>query len=647
MTYQPDTPTGSSGQAKRRPFLRLAAAFFLALFVATSLGSGAAPAFAQSNSTTIEGIFTIVYGDPLPGSGGRASTVYRVTDARGVTYVLNFGVLIYSGNILRLNGENVVVKGAVQTTANRVYPVLAVQSIEKDLTKPAPPKPQITGNQRFASLMCKFSDIAAEPRNQQWFLDQLGNTRPGFNNYFLEMSFGRLNLNNSIANGWIALPQPRSFYVPNSANLDKIAEDCTAAHKAAGVNFDTIYGINIMLNGELDGAAWGGRATLDLTGTPKSWPMTWMPYYTNDRFGWLEHGILAHEMAHAFGAPHTGDSNGFQYGNSWDVVSNPQASCYANNAYPDPVAGSVDATYGCIGQHITGILKQEMGFYDPAKVYTYNNASGPQTVIIERQAQPPGANGTHLLVLIPSPTNNNISYSVEARFRTANSYDAKMRGDGVIIHRTDQSRDGNTVEKTWILPPPSAAADAERCPNPPGVCGVGTLNARWLAGATMTNAADGVTIRIDTFSSDGTATITINPGPALPPLVVTNPADAGSPTDDANTGTLTHALKTAADGQSITFNLTGGGSIINVTGSLPAPANTVTIDGGTCTDGTPGIRLNGTGVTDGTGGLTFNKRATLKNIGIYGFKNVQLGSANGGNVVSDGCVRVATEAPAP
>jgi M6 family metalloprotease-like protein len=533
----------------------------------------------------------------------------------------------------------------VQPNANRANRVLAVQSIEKDIKKPAAPKPNLIGNQKFASLMCKFGDIAAEPRNQQWFLNQLSNTRPGFNNYFLEMSFGRLNLNNSIANGWLTLPESRDGYFNgDAANLDKIAQDCTSAHKTAGVNFETIYGINIMLNAELDGAAWGGGTVLNLTGTPKVWPTTWMPYYVDDNFGWLEHGILAHEMAHAFGAPHTGDSNGFQYGNSWDVVSNPQASCYFSNAYPNPVPGAMDATYGCIGQHVSGILKLTMDFYDSAKVYNYVNGTGQQTISIERQAQPLGANGTYLLAIIPSPTNNNISYSVEARFRTPGSYDAKLRGDGVLIYRTDESRDGNTVEKTWLLAPPGAQADAERCNG--NSCGVGTLNARWAVGSTMTNAADGVVIRIDGFSANGTATITINPGPSLPPLTVTNPNDAGSPTDDNNAGTLTHALKTAAAGQVINFNLTGGGSIINVTGSLPAPTNVVTIDGGTCTGGIPAITLDGTNAGDEVVGLSFTKRATLKNIGISGFNGVQLSSANGGNVIAGGCVRISTASTA-
>ena len=52
-----------------------------------------------------------------------------------------------------------------------------------------------------------------------------------------------------------------------------------------------------------------------------------MPYWgyisAGQRFGWLDHGVLGHELSHSFGSPHSDDSSGYQYGNYWDVVSKP------------------------------------------------------------------------------------------------------------------------------------------------------------------------------------------------------------------------------------------------------------------------------------------------------------------------------------
>lgn len=689
-------------------------------------------AFGQSSNKVISGVFSILNGDPAPGSGKRHITLYRVTDAQGVVYELDFGATVLpTGGILQLNRQKVKISGQLQTARNSVGTQgLQVQTIELDKTAPAPVR-NIVGTQKFISLACKFGDISEEPRPLSFFTNQLGNSRPGFNHYFREMSFNRLNMDGSAAFGWFTLPSPRATYIVNgNANLNKLAKDCTDQAKNNAVNFTGAYGINMMFNGELDGAAWGGATKQDLDGDPeKFWPATWMPYYTSSTFGWLEHGILAHEMSHAFGAPHTGDSNGYQYGNSWDVVSNPQAGCYPSDAYPTPIPGSLDATYGCIGQHVSGVLKLGMGFYDSSKVFTYTNGSGAQTINIERQALPPNAQGTYLLAIIPSPTNQNVYYSVEARFRAPNSYDMKTRGDGTIIYRTDTSRNGQTVEQTWLLPPPGATADSERCPDAPGVCGVGAAQAIWAVGSTMNNPTDGVKIRIDAFSNDGTATITINPGtgatapsittqpqsttinagetatltvaasgsapltyqwyqgtsgntatpvgtnsasfttPALfattsywvrvsnsagnsdsntatvtvsapPSLVVTNPNDAGSPTDDNNQGTLTYALLNATAGQTITFNLTGGGNTINVTGPLPTAANgPIVLDGGSCNNGTPGLAISGTGVGEGVDGLVFNKNVFLKNLSISGFKGIQLKSA-GGTVFGGLCVLV-------
>src|SRR5207237_7166010 len=120
---------------------------------------------------------------------------------------------------------------------------------------------KISGSQPFLSILCRFADDPAEPRPPSFFLTQLGATSPGFNNYFRAVSYGQINLDGSATSpGWVALPQPRSFYIapgkPSSTFLDQLFKDCTNA-AAGGVDFSRFYGFNLMFNGQLDDAAWG------------------------------------------------------------------------------------------------------------------------------------------------------------------------------------------------------------------------------------------------------------------------------------------------------------------------------------------------------------------------------------------------------
>lgn len=498
---------------------------WLALVLITVLlFNNAGQAWGQStNAATITGTFSIIQGDPEPSSGGRHITLYQITDSKGATYALDFGAAVLPvGGILKLDGQSVKLSGAIQT--NQASSVIKVQTIELDKTAP-PVSRNVIGTQKFYSILCKFSDIATEPRDLAFFNTQLGTSRPGFNHYFQEMSFGRLNLNGSQAFGWFTLPGTRSSYMslPTATQrLSKLAQDCTAVADAT-VDFSGAFGLNFMFNGELDNAAWGGSRFMTLDGVTKSWRTTWMPYYEGDTFGWLEHGILAHEMGHAFGAPHTTDSKGYQYGNSWDAVSNPQAGCYFSSAYPTPIPNSIDPAYGCLGQQVTGALKEVMGFYDSAKILNYTGSS-PQTIQLERQAIPPGVVGTYLLIKIQSPTNSAISYSIESRFRTPGSYDTKTRGDGVIIYRTNENLSNQTSDITWLYPPPGATNDSERCNG--SICGVGAAQAIWPVGSMLDRSADdGVKLRIDAYSADGTATITINPVGGIAPNITTQPQD--------------------------------------------------------------------------------------------------------------------------
>ncbi len=630
----------------RRLSLKAFALVLVSLLVLVSSGTlfveAAVPPLQVGATRSLSGVFWAIFGDPGPNTSKLTETLYFLTDDAGQTYNLQINPKNSTSpnGVMGMVKKRVKLNGTVASVAvGSANPTLVVQSVQIDTTPGLRPVPGVAtlGSNPFISIMCRYSDNPAQPQNQAYFATQLNNTKPGFDNYIREMSYGRYDLIGSTAAGWFALPQTRSYYIgltggPN-VYLKKLAEDCTAAANAGGVNFATptqYYGINFMFNDAIDGSAWGGGYPLVLNGVDKNWSMTWMPYSgAFSTFGWAEHGILAHEISHAFSSPHSGSTVSYQYGSSWDVVSNPQAHC-------GDVAGVVDPNYGCVGQHVVAVNKDAMQFIPPGRKYTYTIGSGSQTVTLERVAQPPTTTSI-LMAQIPISAAAGTYYTVETRFRIG--YDIKLpNADGVIIHQIDPTRvDATGAELPAILvAPPGVADDALRGPAG-GPVGVGDKNALWPVGTTFTDLPNNIRIRIDSVSAvNGTAVITINP-PALPPIDVTNPSDTG-PGSIGTVGTLSYALTNVVNGQSVTFNLTSG-TTVQASGTLPIPPLGSIIDGGSCTAG-PRITIQGTGANTAAGvkGLVLNKGVSVKNIQVTGFGGQQIFVTGGNDAATMKCV---------
>lgn len=105
------------------------------------------------------------------------------------------------------------------------------------------------------------------------------------------------------------------------------------------------------------------------------------------------------------------------------------------------------------------------------------------------------------------------------------------------------------------------------------------------------------------------------------PYFVTSSSDDGS---GVACGTLSRALLQASSGTVISFGL-GGGSVINISGSLPPLRGGVTLDGESCVNL---LTLNGSGV-NGVG-LRVEGGATLKNLRLVGFGQTRLVVGNAG-----------------
>ncbi|MBC7896899.1 MAG: hypothetical protein H7066_15890, partial [Cytophagaceae bacterium] len=349
----------------------------------------------------------------------------------------------------------------------------------------------VTGNQKYISILCKFSDKpAVEPRTPAYFTTQLNNTYPGFNHFFREVSYNTLTLDGSQADvAWVTLPMTRVQYNALGAPVDYLGamfDDCTAAANAT-VDFSQYFGINMMFNDKVDDtSAWGGSWFSTLDGVTRSWPVTWMPYWGDGiLFGWNDHGVLAHEMSHAFGSLHSKDPSGFEYGSSWDVVSNPGGTCLVTQA---GVAG-----YGCIGQHPVAYNKIAMGIMPAARIVTHAAGANLTAYNVERMTQPPMAGGTFQVIKAAITGTTSQFYTIESRKRVG--YDQNVPGDGVIIHKVTT---GNP-QPAHLLSPLGTAAN------------LGDIDALWAVGSVFISVPDNIKITVNSFSGDGTANVTVQP----------------------------------------------------------------------------------------------------------------------------------------
>lgn len=481
----------------------------------------------QFQEKSLDGWFSILWGDGEDGSTA-AQQYLLETEAHGTVNLMIGEELIQTlGGVLHLAGKKVSVAGEWLLTPEmdgqfQPFMVTSYSLVDNEINN-LEVSPLVSGSQPWVSIMCKFSDYSQEPKNLAYFQGMYASSWPGLNHYWQEVSYNTVNVLGSTAVGWFTLPQPRSYYVYNNAlDFGRAANDCTGVANAS-VNFSTFIGINLMFNADLDGYAWGGGHYMTLDGITKVWRMTWEPPW-----GYSAITVIAHEMGHGFGLPHSSGPYGQTYDNRWDVMSDTWTDC--NN--------SKDPTYGCLGQHTIAYHKDILGWIPAGQ--KFNAGSGTSMITLEQLAVP--QSGNYKMAKIPIGGSSTHFYTVEVRRKTG--YDVKLPGQAVIIHDVDTTRSR-----------PAYIVDPDNNGN------TGDAGAMWLAGETFSNSAFGISITINAATSTGFQVTIATPPSAPGAFSKTSPANGavGSPINP----TLTWEPSSGATLYEYCFDTTNDGTCSN------------------------------------------------------------------------------------
>ena len=422
---------------------------------------GWADAGAAQAQSIEQGILQLEWGDPARPAPGRARlaprfNAYLVKDDGSRTVLDPVQARRAAGDLYMLAHRRVAVAfaapDAAKSTARGIDAIVPVDPTTRSAPVQAPGArvmagAPVGGSTRWVTLMCKFSDIGTEQKTQAFFQSQYGEGVGQLGHYWREVSYDKINLTGSSAYGWFTLPQPRSHYVTeengeDKADLKKLFADCGAAADAT-VDFNSVQGVNMMFNGDLDGYAWGGGMCAPLEGRSNFCTRaTWNPPWSFSNLA-----PLAHEMGHGYGLPHSDNSDGDSdtYDNPWDVMS---------DGWYNAVS---DSTYGTRPKHINVFQRHRLSWVDGARQQIIVLGDLATRDIALDYAHLAGSGNVQMLVLSLSPQADpyaTVVYTLEARKREG-PYEGALAGDAVIVHKVQASGTAYSIDAD--VPPANRA----------------------------------------------------------------------------------------------------------------------------------------------------------------------------------------------
>lgn len=477
------------------------------------------------------------------GRNNTAETLYYLALPNGTRFTLTFTSkpsFAFFGKRVDATG-NAPTKHRLQN--NRTESIMQVTNVTMadQQAQPSVAQAPVSGTKNMIMLLLQYSDDTSVPHVPSYYTT-LANGASGntLNAFYQANSWNVLGIHADTTSGWLMLPHPKSYYAPcgfsaTCADLNALFDDGTNLGLTDGVNFASYDMISLVLSNDLDCCAWGGSRFATLSGTTKSWGVTWMPPWSQ------EPGTYAHEVGHSLGLPHSGWVY-FDYDSLWDVMSN------GNNYNPTPCgsynsknSGGTRTIYCYTPADIIAPYKDLLGWIDSSHLLTVP-AGATAAASVDSLAATLAAPLKMVKVCISGyscTTGGATSWYLTIEVRTHTGYDLYLPAEGVIIHKFEGSRP--TISGTCYFisdDPPAYPIDSTPGDYNSATCtGTGLNNAQWSVGQTYSNPSLlGTTeIRINTKTGTSpnpvTFAISISP-PTFAVTVTSSPTGSGFVTVD-------------------------------------------------------------------------------------------------------------------
>lgn len=268
----------------------------------------------------------------------------------------------------------------------------------------------LRGASAWSVILCRFSDVAAQPQTPDFFsrfFGAAGAGQQGLYDYFKATSFQKVLLSADVR-GWYPMRYSLATEAPKGRGT-KI-QDCVDTAAQYGYTVPAGNQVAVITNAAQDSGSADGRVILD----PGAW---------NIRFA-------AHEMGHAYGLNHS-FSNDLTYQNApWSQpgeYDDPWDEMSAQHVY-----GYETPSFGNSGVAFNAYQRDKLGWLPKDRVVTFgaNGVSSGSTTLSSLQS--PTIPGTLLLRVPFDPADLFHYYTVE--FSRKLAWEKGIPGDVVLIH---------------------------------------------------------------------------------------------------------------------------------------------------------------------------------------------------------------------
>jgi hypothetical protein len=291
-----------------------------------------------------------------------------------------------------------------------------------------------SGTTRWAILLCRFSDVSAQPRPASYFRNmftEVGAGQNGMFDYWRDMSGGTVDLTGSQVFDWtpmsLSLTSAQAQTWP--AFRYDLTKACIDAHDPT-VNFSGFYGIIAITNASID-AGSSGRRAISLDGGTRTYGLVNL-----DPGAWWDM-FAAHEMGHGYGLPHSfavGFNQGCatggpgEYCDPWDIMSAMNGFTFDSPTFCSGSGGSGSTCRA--GPSLNGDYRDVLGWIPTNRRVDLNSLSSGSSTFKLAGTETPQATG-NLLARVWWGFSSHY-YTVE--FRRATRWDQGIPRDAVQIH---------------------------------------------------------------------------------------------------------------------------------------------------------------------------------------------------------------------